>query len=43
MKCADCGKAIEETFLKKLVGTHLRRDGKRVTLCSACQSRIARS
>ena len=37
MKCADCGKTIDETFLKKIIGTHVRRDSKRVTVCNECQ------
>lgn len=42
MKCVDCSKTIEETFLKKIVGTHMRRDGKKITLCNECQSRATR-
>lgn len=43
MKCDNCGQAIKETFLKKLVGTYVRKDGKRVALCNECQKKLAKA
>jgi hypothetical protein len=38
MKCDICGAKIEETFLKKVIGTHIRdAKGKRKIVCSTCQ------
>jgi hypothetical protein len=38
MKCDICGSKIEETFLKKIVGTIARDSkGKKRAVCSACQ------
>jgi DNA-directed RNA polymerase subunit RPC12/RpoP len=38
MKCELCKKAIEETFLKKILGTVVKDEkGKKHYVCSACQ------
>lgn len=38
MKCAICKEKIEETFLKKLLGTVVKdAKGKKHWVCSACQ------
>ncbi|MBI2142047.1 hypothetical protein HYU15_00980 [Candidatus Woesearchaeota archaeon] len=40
MKCAVCKKQVKETFLKKLVGTHVKdRKGKLSAVCFECQKR----
>ena len=35
VKCTVCGKKIEETFLKKIKGTYI----KKKSVCSDCQSK----
>jgi hypothetical protein len=41
MKCDICKKTVEETFLKKPIGTHIRDSkGKRRTVCSECQAKF---
>ncbi|MFH1649784.1 MAG: hypothetical protein ABIA93_04505 [Candidatus Woesearchaeota archaeon] len=37
MKCASCGNNIEETFLKKPIGTYIKVKGKKKIICSECQ------
>jgi len=38
MKCEICSKKVEETFLKKIVGTIIKDEkGKKHTICFACQ------
>ncbi|MBR9690676.1 hypothetical protein GOV08_03245 [Candidatus Woesearchaeota archaeon] len=38
MKCKVCGKKIEETFLKKIVGTYIKdKKGKKHAVCASCQ------
>jgi hypothetical protein len=40
MKCKICGKRIEETFLKKIVGTYVKNEkGKRFPVCQECQQK----
>ena len=42
MKCTICNKKIEETFLKKPIGTHVRDGkGKRKIVCNECQSKLS--
>jgi transcription elongation factor Elf1 len=42
MKCKICGKRIEETFLKKLVGTYVKdKKGKKHTVCPECQQKYS--
>jgi hypothetical protein len=38
MKCDICSKKVEETFLKKIVGTYMRNEKrKKKIVCNACQ------
>ena len=37
MKCADCNKQVEETFLGKIVGTTIGSGKARKTICNDCQ------
>ena len=37
MKCAICGKKVEETFLKKIRGTYVKVKGKQKAVCPECQ------
>ncbi len=41
MKCEICRKKIEETFLKKMIGTYVKDDkGKKHTVCFECQKKF---
>ena len=41
MKCDICKKKIEETFLKKLVGTIIKdKKGKQRSVCPECQKKL---
>ena len=41
MKCDICGRSIEETFMKKIVGTYIRDEkGKRHVVCFECQKKF---
>jgi len=41
MKCEICSKKIEETFLKKILGTHVKDEkGKKHTICFECQKKF---
>ena len=41
MKCEICNRAIEETFLKKIIGSIVKDDkGKKHYICSECQKRF---
>jgi len=37
MKCTICKKKIDETFLKKIKGTYVKKQGKRHVVCNDCQ------
>jgi len=38
MKCEICKKEVEETFLKKVLGTYIKDSkGKKHLVCSDCQ------
>ena len=38
MNCAICNKRIEETFLRKIIGTYVKdKKGKKKAVCQACQ------
>lgn len=40
-KCEICGKTIENTFLKKLIGTVVKdQKGKRHAVCNQCQHAV---
>ncbi|MBS3109333.1 hypothetical protein J4227_02295 [Candidatus Woesearchaeota archaeon] len=42
MKCAICKTEIQETFLKKPVGTFIKdKKGKKHLVCSACQKKFS--
>jgi len=42
MKCEICKKKIEETFLKKLLGTYIKDDkGKKHSICFECQKKFS--
>ena len=41
MKCEICGKKIEETFLKKILGSYVKDEkGKKHAICKECQSKF---
>lgn len=41
MKCEICKKNIEETFLKKIIGTYVKDSkGKKHIVCSECQKKF---
>ncbi|MBI2147355.1 hypothetical protein HYU19_02645 [Candidatus Woesearchaeota archaeon] len=41
MKCEICSGAIQETFLKKLIGTVVKdAKGKKHKICSQCQKKF---
>lgn len=41
MKCEICKNKIQETFLKKLVGTHIKdTKGKKHLICFECQKKF---
>lgn len=41
MKCDICRKNIEETFLKKIIGTYVKdKKGKLHTICNECQNKL---
>ncbi|MFO8016552.1 MAG: hypothetical protein R6U32_05595 [Candidatus Woesearchaeota archaeon] len=40
-KCEICGKKIEETFLKKILGTFVKDSkGKKHLVCPECQEKL---
>ena len=40
MKCEICKEKIEETFLKKILGTYVKDSkGKKHLICKQCQSK----
>jgi hypothetical protein len=41
MKCEICGKGIQETFLKKPLGTILKVKGKKKGICMNCQKALS--
>jgi hypothetical protein len=41
MKCEICKKKIDETFLKKIVGTYIKDEkGKKHAVCFECQKKF---
>ncbi|EGD71893.1 MAG: hypothetical protein CSMARM5_0056 [Candidatus Parvarchaeum acidophilus ARMAN-5_'5-way FS'] len=36
IKCSSCGKEIETTFLNKIKGNYIKKNGKLEALCSEC-------
>ncbi len=42
MKCEICKKRIEETFLKKMLGTYVKDEkGKKYAICFECQKKFS--
>jgi hypothetical protein len=39
VKCDLCGQKIEMTFLNKIIGTIVKKDGKKKNICSDCQKK----
>lgn len=40
MKCSVCSAKLEETFLKKIVGTQMVVEGRKKYICPDCQSKL---
>jgi endogenous inhibitor of DNA gyrase (YacG/DUF329 family) len=41
LKCDICGKKVEETFLKKVLGTYVKdQKGKKHLICPECQNKF---
>ena len=42
MKCSICSKKIEETFLKKIIGSYMKKKGssKKYPVCNDCQKKF---
>lgn len=40
MDCEICKNKIAETFLKKILGTAIKKDGKKHYICSQCQAKF---
>jgi len=44
MKCEICKKKIEQTFLNKILGTHIKDEkGKKHAVCKECQKKFKNS
>jgi hypothetical protein len=44
MKCEICKNNLEETFLKKIIGTYIKDDkGKKHSVCFECQRKFNNS
>jgi hypothetical protein len=42
MNCTICKSKIQETFLKKIIGTYIKdKKGKKKPVCSECQSKLS--
>ena len=41
MKCDNCGKKIELTFMNKIVGTYYTKGKKRYPVCNDCQNKFS--
>ncbi len=42
MKCSICGNKVQETFMKKIVGTVVKKEGssKQYPICFECQKKF---
>jgi len=40
MKCDICKKTMAETFLKKIIGSYVKKNGKLHPVCRECQKRL---
>ena len=43
MKCDVCNNKIEETFLEKIKGIHLKINGKLKHVCNNCQKKFSKN
>lgn len=43
MKCSTCNKEIEETFLKKIIGTYVGSGKAKRAVCASCQKAGSRA
>jgi hypothetical protein len=42
MNCTICKNKIQETFLKKIIGTYVKDEkGKKKAVCKDCQSKLS--
>ena len=41
VKCDICKKQIKETFLNKIIGTYIKVNKKRKTVCNECQKKYS--
>ncbi len=41
MKCNNCGKKIETTFLNKIIGTYIGSGKKKKAVCNECQKKAS--
>jgi len=42
MNCTICKNKIQETFLKKIIGTYVKdKKGKKKIVCKDCQSKLS--
>jgi hypothetical protein len=42
MNCTICKNKIQETFLKKIIGTYVKdKKGKKKPVCKDCQSKLS--
>lgn len=43
MKCEICNNKIQETFLKKIIGTYVKDEkGKKHSVCFECQKKFSK-
>jgi len=41
VKCSICNKKLEQTFLKKIIGTYIKdKKGKKHAVCFECQKKF---
>ncbi|MFT4310573.1 MAG: hypothetical protein ACMXYC_02985 [Candidatus Woesearchaeota archaeon] len=43
MKCDICSATIQKTFLGKVIGTYVKKDGKKKIVCPICQKQYTAS
>lgn len=42
MNCTICKNKIQETFLKKIIGTYVKdKKGKKKPICNECQNKLS--
>ena len=42
MKCSLCNTKVETTFLEKVKGTYIKKNGKLKLMCPACQKQYTK-